>query len=232
MGHRRGWTAPSGRSTPPSIPPPPSARSGVQRRLDGVVHGEDLQQRGDAEDLEQPLGVDDQRQPPAASRTFFRVPTSTPRPVESMNGRLAGRRRGPSGRSRAARQPYRSASADDTSISPSTSTTVREPTSRLVTRTSRTPLSLPADSNRRVGEGHEVAGPHLAESPERGRRTTASTGYPPVTGWSTPNTTGCPSGGTCTAPGTRPSDGSSRPACPAVQRGRPAAAPRPGSSPA
>ena len=39
--------------------------------------------------------------------------------------------------------------------------------------------------------------------------TTASTGYPPVTGWSARNRTGAPSGGTWIAPGTRPSLGSS-----------------------
>src|SRR5205807_2087313 len=39
--------------------------------------------------------------------------------------------------------------------------------------------------------------------------TTAITGYPPVVGWSARNTTGCPPDGTCTAPVTSPSLGSS-----------------------
>src|SRR4051794_35960704 len=43
-----------------------------------------------------------------------------------------------------------------------------------------------------------------------GSHTTAITGYPPVTGWSARNSTGCPFGGTCRAPQTVPSDGSSR----------------------
>src|SRR5436305_557816 len=47
-------------------------------------------------------------------------------------------------------------------------------------------------------------------SPDRSAgRTTPTTGYPPVVGWSARNTNGCPSAGTWIAPRTTPSGGSS-----------------------
>ena len=106
-------------------------------------------------------------------RTFFRVPTSSPRPVESMN--VTARRsitRSVRSRSRTLDSSSRRPSALDTSISPATSTTVRGPTSRLVTRMSTNP-SLGTHSNRSGDqvrtaddEPHLLAGSHLAEQVE------------------------------------------------------------------
>ena len=105
-----------------------------------------------------------------------------------------------------------------------------------VTRPSRGPRSRGRHPGRSVR--HRRRRPHRGTYPmpgracaRRGRRpTTPITGYPPVVGWSARNTSGLPSGVTCTAPSTMPSLGSSaaRPAAGSAA-GRPGAR-RPGCS--
>src|SRR4051794_39444152 len=83
-------------------------------------------------------------------RTFFRVPTRRPRPVESMNCTPSRSiTRSVRSRSSTVDSSWRRASAVETSISPTTSTTVLGPISRLVTRMS-TELLLARHSNRIV----------------------------------------------------------------------------------
>src|SRR6478736_3718696 len=203
---------------------------GGERRVHRRAEGEHLGERGDAEDLEQPLGVDDELQPPVEPSHALEHADEEPEPggvheahlgevhdqvhvpgVDQAGELLAQRGRGvhvdlaghvddgpaldgPAGHA----DVHRSSPLPSGSIQ-----TDRAPPAHVFGA-----HACPAGPSDRVNVTASPGRSCAARARDRGS-TTATTGYPPVTGWSAPNTTGRPSGGTWTAPGTRGSEGSS-----------------------